>query len=169
MAPMRVRLKVALAGVVLSTTIVSAQQAVRPAAAVHGTRATRNIQSLINGVATDGDRLPLKHASLRLRNLDENVIEQTTTTNEVGEFSFVVRPGIPYVVEIADRAGRVVAVGDIVLANVGEVAGAVVSLPSRTLALAGVFGDTASSVISAATGIGLTVVDPALPKVSPTR
>ena len=129
----------------------------------------RHIQSLINGVAVDGKQMPLKYASVRLRNLGENTIEQVATANDLGEFSFSVRPGIPYVVEIADQAGRVVAVGDVVLANVGEVAGAVVALPSRLPALATVFGDTASSVISAATGIGLTVVDPALPKVSPTR
>ena len=65
-------------------------------------------------------------------------------------------------------AGRVVAVGDVVMANVGEVAGAVVrSVPPA--GARGLFGDTASSVISAATGIGLRVVDPTLPKVSPTR
>ena len=164
-----VRLKVALAGVVLSSTIVSAQQAVPPAAAIKSTPRAGWIESLINGVAVDGDRMPLKRASLRLRNLDTNTIEQTTTTNEAGEFSFAVKPGTPYVVEIADQGGRVVAVGDVILASVGDVAGTVVALPSRLPALAGLFGDTASSVISAATGIGLTVVDPALPKLSPTR
>ena len=164
-----VRLKVALAGVVLSSTIVSAQQAVRPAAASKSTPRAGRIESLINGVAVDGDRMPLKRASLRLRNLGTNKIEQTTTTNQAGEFSFAVRPGIPYVVEVADQAGRVIAVGDVILASAGDVAGTVVALPSRLPALAGLFGDTASSVISAATGIGLTVVDPALPKLSPTR
>ena len=72
-------------------------------------------------------------------------------------------------VEIADQAGRIVAVGDVIMANAGEVAGAIVTLPSRLPALAGVFGDTAGSVLSAATGMGLTVVDPALPKLSPSR
>ena len=170
MAPLYVRLKVAIAGIVLFSSILSAQQAARPGIAVRAAaRPTRNIQSLINGVAVDGDQMPLKYASVRLRNLGVNAIEQVATANELGEFSFPVRPGIPYVVEIADQAGRVVAVGDVVLANVGEVAGAVVALPSRPPALAAMFGDTASSVISAATGIGVTVVDPALPKVSPTR
>jgi hypothetical protein len=161
---------VALAGVVLSTSIVSAQQGPRPGIAIKSTPgATRGIQSLINGVAVDGNQMPLKYASVRLRNLEINAIEQVTTANELGEFSFVAQPGIPYVVEIADHAGRVVAVGDVILANVGEVAGAMVALPSRPPALAGVFGNTASSVILAATSIGLNVVDPALPKVSPTR
>jgi len=176
MTGMFLRLEVALMGVVLSTSIVSAQQSVRPvstasaarpavkAAALRGGSAAR---SLINGVAVDSDRHPLKSIRLRLRNLDLNQIEQTALSNERGEFSFVVRPDVPYVVELTDNGGRVVAVGDVVRANIGEVAGATVAVPSRLPALAGMFGDTASSVISAATGTGLTVVDPTLPKVSP--
>ena len=162
-------LKVALAVGVLSTCGVSAQQAIRPAIAAKSQRVASGLQSLINGVAVDGSRMPLKHTSVRLRNLQSKQIEQTTTTNQLGEFSFAARPGIPYVVEVVDRAGRVLAVSDILLANMGEVAGALVSLPVQPPTLVGLFGDTASSVISAATGIGLTVVDPALPKVSPTR
>ena len=176
MTPIFLRLEVAIVGVVLSTSIVSAQQNIRPvssksaarpavkAESVRGGGATR---SLINGVAVDSDRHPLKNMRVRLRNLDLNKIEQTALSNERGEFSFAVRPDVPYVVELTDNSGRVVAVGDVVRANVGEVAGATVALPSRLPALAGMFGDTASAVISAATGTGLTVVDPALPKVSP--
>lgn len=180
MAPMHVRLKVALAGVVLSTSIVSAQQAVRPgtAATISASRqgaiaaaqkAARDIKSLINGVAVDSEQAPMPRATIQLRNLETNAVEQIVTANQLGEFSFAAQPNIPYVVEIADQAGRIVAVGDVIMANAGEVAGAVVALPSRLPALAGVFGDTASSVMSAATGTGLTVVDPTLPKVSPTR
>ena len=176
MAPIFLRLEVALVGVVLSTSIVSAQQAVRPvnaaasvrpAAKAGSLRAGTTARSLINGVAVDSDRQPLKHVRVRLRDLDVNQIEQTVTSNERGEFSFAVRADVNYVVELTDQSGKVVAVGDVVRTNVGEVAGAVVALPSRLPALAGMFGDTASSVISAATGTGLTVVDPSLPKVSP--
>jgi hypothetical protein len=180
---MHTRLNVALAGVVLSTSIVSAQLAVRPgtAAAVKDVKASRqsanaavprtagDIRSLINGTAIDSDQTPLPNATVRLRNIEANEIEQVVTANELGEFTFIARPDVPYVVEIADRAGRIVAVGDVIMANAGEVAGAVVTLPSRLPALAGVFGDTASSVLSAATGTGLTVVDPTLPKVSPRK
>lgn len=177
MAPMHVRLKVALVGVMLWTSIVSAQQAVGPGtatvkarqAAAAAQKSARDIKSLINGVAVDSNQTRMPNATVRLRNLDINEIEQIVTSNELGEFSFVAQPNIPYVVEIADQAGRIVAVGDVIVANVGEVAGAVVSLPARLPALAGIFGDTASSVMSAATGTGLTVVDPTLPKVSPTR
>lgn len=171
---MLIRLKVALACVVLSTSIISAQQPVRPGTVVRTARpsakpSARQIQSLINGVAVDSDQTPLPNASLRLRNLDVNAIEQFATANTLGEFSFVARPDVPYLVEIADQAGRVIAVGDVVRANAGEVAGALVALPSHLPAMAGVFTDTASSVTAAATDTGLTVVDPTLPKVSPTR
>jgi hypothetical protein len=179
MAPMRVRLKVALAGVVLFTSIVTAQQAVRPRTVVVKTArqavnaavqpGAKNIQSLINGVAIDSDQTPLPNATIRLRNIGANKIEQVISANARGEFSFIAQPDVAYVVEIADQAGRVVAVGDVIMANAGEVAGTVVALPSRLPALAGVFGDTASSVMSAATGTGLTVVDPTIPKVSPSR
>ena len=182
MAPMYVRLKVALAGVILSTSLVSAQQAVRPGAAAikaanqnaaaqkaAAKKGAKEIKSLINGVAVDSHKTPMPRATIRLRNLNRNEIERVVTTNELGEFSFAAEPNVPYVIEIADQAGRVVAVGDVIMPNGGEVVGATVTLPSRLPALAGVFGDTASSVMSAATGTGLTVVDPTLPKVSPTR
>ena len=186
MAPMHVRLKVALAGVVLATSIASAQQAVRSplgavegrgTAAVKATRQTtaaaqksaRAIKSLINGVAVDSTQAPLPNTTIRLRNLAVNEIEQIITANELGEFSFVAQPNVPYVVEIADQAGRIIAVGDVIMPNVGEVAAAVVSLPTRLPALAGTFGDTARTVMSAATGTGLTVVDPTRPKVSPNK
>jgi hypothetical protein len=170
------RLAVALIGVVLCMSIVSAQQAVRaestakavdPTVKAASLRAGREARSLINGVALDSDRHPLKHVRVRLRNLAINEIEQTAESSDRGEFSFSVLPDVPYVVELANQAGRVVAVGDIVTMHAGEVGASIVSLPSRLPALAGLFAETASSVISAATGTGLAVVDPHLPKVSP--
>jgi hypothetical protein len=98
-----------------------------------------------------------------------NVIEQVVTANQMGEFTFVAQPGIHYVVEIADQAGRTIAVGDVILASVGEVAGTKVTLPFGVPAFAGIDGSTARSIVSAAIGTGLAVVDPTFPKVSPTR
>ena len=176
MALMLVRLQVALAGVVLSTSIVSAQQAVRPAAKaarqsaeVAARRAPRETRSLINGVALNRDHTPLPKASVRLRNLEVNAIEEIVTSNELGQFNFIARPQIAYVVEIVDQAGRTIAVGDVIVANAGEVAATRLVLPTHLPALAVVFDDTASAVAAAATETGLTGVDPALPKVSPNR
>jgi hypothetical protein len=173
MIPMHVRLNVALAGVLLSTAIVSAQQPVR----VEGPRAaksaaqlvSRDVRTSIHGIALDGDRKPLRDARIRLRNLEVNAIERTATSNTRGEFSFPARPETRYVVEIADASGRVLAAGNVVTAQAGESAGTLVMLTSGLPASGGIFNETAAMVITAATGIGLTVVDPTLPKVSPTR
>lgn len=127
-------------------------------------------EALIKGAATDINNAPLAHASVRLRNLLSNQIEQTSYSNEDGEFTFFARPEVPYVVEIADQAGRIVAVGDIITAQAGDVAGAIVTVPSKLPSLAGVFGESAGSVASAATGTGITALDPRIfPEVSPER
>lgn len=135
------------------------------------TRAGQTTQSLIHGTAVDTNASPLPNTTVRLRNLQTNQIEQTLTTNPIGEFTFIAQPEIPYVVEIADQAGQIIAVGDIITTQAGEVAGALVSIPTKLPALAGVFGETAGSVISAATGTGLTAVEAvaSTPPVSPER
>ena len=175
-ARMPVRLKLMLMGVVLSTSIVSAQQPVRPSTPVTtrqpsaaAPRAAREIRSLINGVAVNSDQTPVPYATVRLRNLAVNAIDQIATANEAGEFTFVAQPGVAYVVEIADQSGLTIAVGDVIVARAGEVAGTKVAVPSSLPVLAAVYGSTVSSIVSAAIGTGLQVVDPTLPKVSPSR
>ena len=109
-------------------------------------------------------------APVRLRNLKTNLLEKQSNASPTGQFSFVVRPELPYVVEVADAVGRIVAVSDVVVAQAGEVAAAVVEVPVRATGVTGVFADTAGSVISAAAGLGVTVVEAAvLPFVSPER
>jgi hypothetical protein len=176
MTRMPVRLKLTLAGVMLSTSIVSAQQPARPSTPVTtgqpagaAAQRAREIKSLINGVAVNSDQTPVPNATVRLRNLAVNAIDQVVTANVAGEFTFVAEPGVAYVVEIADQSGRTIAVGDVVVASAGEVAGAKVALPSGLPVLAGVYGSTVSSIIAAAIETGLQVVDPELPKLSPTR
>ena len=173
MVPMHVRLKVALTAVLLSTAVVSAQQPVR----VEGPKSTRaaaqlvsrDIRTAIHGIALDSERRPLRDARLRLRNLELKAIERTATSDTRGEFSFPARPDTPYIVEIADSSGRVLAAGNVVTAQAGESAGTLVVLTSGLPVSGGLFTETAAAVIAAATGIGVTVVDPTLPKVSPTR
>ena len=54
--------------------------------------------------------------------------------------------------------------------ELGEVAGAMVTIPAPLPAIAGLFRDTAGSILSAATGTGLTAVDSSVPPVvSPER
>ena len=98
-----------------------------------------------------------------------NEIEQVATADELGEFSFSAQPGVPYVVEIADENGRVVAVGDVVRSNAGEVAATIVVLPKSVPGLVGVFSETAKTVVTAAVGAGLAITDATQPKLSPTK
>ena len=132
MAPMHVRLKVALAGVVLSTSIVSAQQAVRP-----GTRCQRHVNRQAprrSAHARDSRASSTASPSTAIKRRcrtppsasaisTANAIEQIVTANAAGEFSFVARPGVAYVVEIADQPGRIVAVGDVIVGQRGRSGG----------------------------------------------
>jgi hypothetical protein len=122
-------------------------------------RAALNAKSAIHGTVIDSTRGPVPNAAVRLRNLQTNQIEQISTANRMGEFGFTAEPETPYVVEIADQAGQIVAVGDVVVAQAGGIAGAIVAVPTRLPGLAGVFSQTAGSVVSAATSTGISAVE----------
>jgi hypothetical protein len=169
------RLNVTLAAVALAGTVASAQ-VVKPIwpngpqtmMTTAGTKSSVVGQSMIHGQVVDSNATPLANASVRLRNLATSAIEKISTADQFGEFSFVVQPEIPYVVEIADQAGRVIAVGNVVTAQAGEVAAAFIPAPLHLPTLVGVFGNTAGSVVSSAMSTGLSAVgaNPA-PAVSP--
>jgi hypothetical protein len=122
-------------------------------------RAALNGKSAIHGTVIDSTHSPVPNAAVRLRNLQTNQIEQISTANRIGEFGFTAEPETPYVVEIADQTGQIVAVGDVVVAQAGGVAGAIVAIPTRLPGLAGVFSQTAGSVVSAATSTGINAVE----------
>lgn len=173
---MHVRLKFALLGAVLAGVTALAQAPATNTAAppnVAGTAGgpvpTRN-QSFIYGQVVDGNSAPIPNARVQLRNLETTQIEQVSRANYLGEFGFVVQPEIPYVVELADQAGRIIAVGDVITAHAGDVAAATMVALPRSPTLAGVFRDTAMSVMSAATATGFTAVQATVaPFVSPER
>lgn len=129
---------------------------------------TKAGQALIDGTATDMNAAPLPNASVRLRNLSTGQIEQVAIANQTGQFSLIARPEVPYVVEIADKAGHVLAVGDVITVQAGDVAATVVAVPSRLPALAGMFADSVNAVVSAAMNAGIAVNDP-LPPLSPEK
>jgi hypothetical protein len=125
--------------------------------------------SVIAGTVIDQNALPLPAAHVRLRNLQTKEIEQTTTTNTRGEFVFVVKPELPYVVELVDRSGQIVAVGDVVVTRIGEVAGTLLRAPARIPGISDLFGDTASAIFTAVSGLGITAFDQDQPPVSPEK
>ena len=122
---------------------------------------------MIRGTVVDADSRPLPNVIVRLRNLASKAIEQTTTANQVGEFAFAVKPDAPYVIEVVNQSGNVVAVGSVVSAQTNGIAGTTVALPVRLTSLASVLGDTAGAVVSAAAGTGITVLQSALPAPPP--
>jgi hypothetical protein len=126
--------------------------------------------AVLRGKTVDADTTPVPNARVRLRNLGTREVEHIGMANTVGEFSFVMRPETPYVVEVANEAGRVIAVGDVIVAHAGDVASAVVALPTRVSPLAGAFAETKASVVSAAADSGIATVETeVLPLVSPEK
>jgi len=123
-------------------------------------------ETLIRGTVLDKNSRPLPNAPLRLRNLATHQIEQMSTSTARGEFSFVVRPGATYVVELSDRVGRVLAVGSALTPVQGEAVSTVVSMGTAlpvAKSLVGVFGDSAGLVVSAASSAGITALAPTPP------
>lgn len=125
-------------------------------------------QALINGRAVDTNAIPLSNATVRLRNLADNRVEQVGTVDHMGQFTLVARPDVPYVVEIADHTERVIAVSDVITAQAGDVAAAVITSASRLPATAGIFSNSTSAVLSALTTGGIAVIDPE-PPLSPEK
>jgi hypothetical protein len=170
---MHISLKLALLGAFLAGVTVLAQgpsaaRMIAPPRAGTTSGVGASDRALIRGTAVDRNSRPVPNANVRLRNLQTKQIEQVSSANSLGEFTFVAQPEMPYVVELADQAGRIVAVGDVMTMQAGQVAGALVVFPSQLPAAAGFFGDTARSVMSAATSTGLTAVQATnAPLVSP--
>jgi hypothetical protein len=117
----------------------------------------------------NANELPLPDQMVRLRNLDTSTIEQVATTDRLGAFSFIAAPETPYVVEIVDQPGRVVAVGQVVIARAGEVAGGAVIVPAAIPAYTNLFKSSMGAVLAALGGTGLTALAPDGPPLSPEK
>ena len=154
----------------MTTTVSSGQMANQTGAQRPSPTLGRAVegQVLIEGVAVDASASPLPNAPVRLRNLTTRRVEQVSTTNQLGQFTFIAAPDTPYVVELVDKTGRTIAVGDIITARSGDVAASSVVLPTRLPALAIAFADAATVIASAVASTGLAVVDPG-PRLSPER
>ena len=124
---------------------------------------------LIRGTAINANEVPLPAQTVRLRNLNTSTIEQVSVTDQAGVFSFIAAPEIPYIVEIIDQPGRIVAVGDVVIGRAGEVAGGFVMVPASIPAYSNAFKSSAGAVLSALAGTGLTALAPQTPPLSPER
>jgi hypothetical protein len=78
--------------------------------------AGRGVTQIV-GAVVDIRQVPVAHALVQLRNLATGDVTQDGTTNEQGEYAFIVEdPGV-YIVEVVGGAGQVVA-----LSNAGALA-----------------------------------------------
>jgi hypothetical protein len=119
----------------------------------------------ISGTATNDKGQPLPKVTIRLRNVDTNVIVGTTISDDQGKFTFASVPPANYVVEIVDDKGNAVAATAAINATAGAtITGVTVSASSAALAGAaaaavgagGMFGSTAAIVAIAAASVGIT-------------
>ena len=140
--------------VLLATAPLMAQQRA-PIVSAPGT--APGDRAVIAGSVLDQDSRPLPDARIRLRNLRTSHIEQISSTNRKGEFRFLAAPDTPYLVELVDSEARIVAVGDVVTLNSGEVSGIVLMAAARSSS-AQFFGITAGALAAALSGLGLTTL-----------
>jgi len=135
----------------------SAKAVSQPSAAPAGVRA------VITGRVVDVNANPVPNVPVRLRNLQVNAVEQSLNADKKGEFTFVAQPDIPYLVEVLDQNDRIISVGEVLIPHTGEVAATLLKIPARIPTVAGIFGETAGSIISTAAGMGITAIQSTVP------
>jgi hypothetical protein len=121
----------------------------------------------VRGVVWTAENSPLPNAKVRLRNLQSGRVESEAVTTERGEFVFEHVPSASFLTEVVDEAAKVVAVGQSFRIESGEAIATFVRIPARRSWLAGVFSNTASAVIAAASSAGITAVGSKAPPASP--
>jgi hypothetical protein len=126
--------------------------------------------TIVHGGVTDSVHNKVSNSAVRLRNLQTKAVEQVANANGSGEFSFLVKPDVPYVVEVTNQPGAVLAVSNVVTVSPGAVANADITIPAVSSGVAAGFGSSVGAVVQAAMSIGLTAIEAsAVPPVSPER
>jgi hypothetical protein len=112
----------------------------------------------IEGVVVTRDEppKPVKRATVRVRDLSGKVVG-TSTTDDVGQFSFALDRSGAYYVELVDGSGRVLAVEDVgevaISVGPGQVSTTILRVPMRTAAA--LWGRTATTIVGAAGAAGV--------------
>ena len=112
----------------------------------------------IVGTAWRADGTPLPDARLRLRNVQTGEIVATTVGDGEGRFAFDAVPQGPYVVELVDEDGRVLALGPLFSVTPAQQAVTYVRLAARAPWFAGFFSNAAAAAIATAATLGVTAV-----------
>jgi hypothetical protein len=132
-----------------STLPLAAQQPIREAAnlvpKVLASKARQFALTMIQGNALDSMNAHLTNTTVRLRDARFGRIVDTQVTDKSGLFAFrAIDPG-SYVVEIVANDQSILAASQLLTVNAGEAVSAIVKLPFRIPALAGLVGSTTPS------------------------
>jgi hypothetical protein len=120
--------------------------------------AARASAAVIAGQVLNSNRTSLAFARVRLRNLDSGTIVGKTSADHRGEFEFLVPTGGNYVAELLNETDHVLAAGEAVTVEVGQTVGTLIVLPARGPSFAGLFGNSAAAIVSAAASAGIAAV-----------
>jgi hypothetical protein len=136
-----------------SAQVSSGEERARPASGSVATLAT-----IVIGYLWTADSSPIPNATLRLRNVVTGGVEQSTTSDEDGKFTFSDIEAGAYVVEYVDN-NRVLAVGSVFRITPGETVSTFVRLAEQRR-IGGVFMMIGSAAVTAAASLGVTGVAP---------
>jgi hypothetical protein len=98
------------------------------------------------------------HARLRLRDVTNGQILQATQADELGRFTFIKVPPGRYLVELVDRSGTVVALGQMFALGPVETIATFIRLSAAIPWYAGFFSNAAAAALASAATLGLTAV-----------
>jgi hypothetical protein len=120
--------------------------------------ATRADAGTVIGTVWNRDETPMAHARLRLRDVTSGQVVRTTEADEVGRFTFVkVAPG-SYIVELVDRNGNVLALGQMFSVGPVETVATLIRLGAQAPWYAGFFSNAAAAALASAAALGLTAL-----------
>lgn len=117
----------------------------------------------VAGTTLDAGGRALPDTRVQIRNLRSGHIEQSTTSDRLGQFIFRRLPPGTYVVEMTLTDGSVVAISDPVTVVDGQVARTVVQMAARNRSFAWWLGSTTTLALSQAAGLGVLAVNPGQP------
>jgi hypothetical protein len=139
----------ALAVIAAATLPLAAQQqagdAVKVVPRVLAAKAKQSALTMIQGNALDSANGQMRNTIVRLRDARFGRIVDTQLTDKAGLFAFrAIDPG-SYVVEIMANDQSILAASQLLTVNAGEAVSAIVKLPFRIPALAGLVGSATPS------------------------
>jgi hypothetical protein len=150
--------KIASIGLVLAALVPLPVYAAVPNRAAQVTQPA-GTASLAGTATGDTGQVLAKH-TVQLRNLDTGLVVATTTSDEKGEFSFTGVQAGAFVVEVVNSAGVVIATtGTIAVTAGATITGITLSTAAKvalSLGGGGLFGTTATVLLTTATAIGIT-------------